>query len=381
MNKIYTQGEIQELCVRGMERFDELMETFGLSFYMDNRKYTAACPIHGGDNELAINIYYDGDDFCGNWQCHTQQCEEHFLPSLVGFIRGIMSHQQFGWTGPNDRYTPFGEAVEYLVNFLGAQANNLNVERFTEQSRFIKQVKMLQEKKHTITGIRRELVTKSLNIPATYYVERGYSSDVLKEYDVGLCNTIGKPMVNRAVVPVYEDTGKLMVGCTGRSIFEMCPNCKGYHSITVECPESKSLAKKMYPKWKHSSGFKNDEYLYNYWKAKKYIQESGVAILVESPGNCWRLCEAGIKNCVGIFGTSLSVKQKQILDSSGAMSLIIILDNDEAGKKGAKTIQKQCERLYRLYYPTLDVNDIGDMSIDKVTEDIKPFIEQVKELL
>jgi len=100
-----------------------------------------------------------------------------------------------------------------------------------------------------------------------------------------------------------------------------------------------------------------------------------LAILVESPGNVWRLAEAGIRNVVAIFGTAFNNDQKNLLDESGALSLICLMDNDEAGKKAAKKIEEQCSRLYRIYFPSFDASDIAELNVDKVTSDIKPFIE------
>ena len=41
----------------------------------------------------------------------------------------------------------------------------------------------------------------------------------------------------------------------------------------------------------------------------------------------------------------------------------------------AKKIEEQCSRLYRLFFPSFEGNDVADLNIDKVTSDIKPFIE------
>ena len=60
------------------------------------------------------------------------------------------------------------------------------------------------------------------------------------------------------------------------------------------------------------------------------------------------------------------------------MSIVCLLDNDEAGRKGMEKIQEQCSKMYRLYFTNIDENDIGDMKIDKVTSDIKPLITQVE---
>tara|TARA_Y100001938_G_C8035234_1_gene402978 strand:- start:880 stop:1287 length:408 start_codon:yes stop_codon:yes gene_type:complete len=125
----------------------------------------------------------------------------------------------------------------------------------------------------------------------------------------------------------------------------------------------------------HSKGFQKQKWLYNYWRAKDEILKTGVAIIVESPGNVWRLAEAGIHNAVAIFGTALNVDQRHLLDESGALSLICLMDNDDAGQKAAKKIEEQCSRLYRLFFPSFEGNDVADLNIDKVTSDIKPFIE------
>ena len=150
----------------------------------------------------------------------------------------------------------------------------------------------------------------------------------------------------------------------------MCGECKNYHNPDKECS--------IFPKWKHTAGFNKQNCLYNYWYAKQYILESNAIILVESPGNVWRLEEAGIHNAVAIFGTALNDNQKKLIDESGAMSIVCLLDNDEAGRKGMEKIQEQCSKMYRLYFPNIDENDIGDMKIDKVTSDIKPLITQVE---
>jgi DNA primase len=144
-----------------------------------------------------------------------------------------------------------------------------------------------------------------------------------------------------------------MVGCSGRSIMD-----------------------DVKPKWKHSTGFRAEETLYNYWYAKDFIKKSGVVIVVESPGNVWRLEESGIHNSVAIFGSNLGDKQKMLLDISGAMTIITIMDNDDAGKKAAAQIQKKCERTYNIKNIDIGYSDIGEMTIEQINTEIKPLIER-----
>ena len=209
---------------------------------------------------------------------------------------------------------------------------------------------------HKHKTISRESVVKSLCIPSNYYLKRNFSENILKKYDVGECTTHGKEMYNRAVVPIYDIDHKRMIGCSGRSIDES-----------------------LKPKWRHSTGFKAEENLYNYWYAKDFIKECGVVILVESPGNVWRLEEAGIHNSVALFGASLGDKQKMLLDISGAMTIITIMDNDEAGKKAALQINKKCQRIYNMKNIEINYADIAEMSVDQINKEIKPLIERYNE--
>ena len=118
--------------------------------------------------------------------------------------------------------------------------------------------------------------------------------------------------------------------------------------------------------------------MYNFWFAKEHILETGSVILVESPGNVWKLEENGIHNSVGLFGCSLSDRQKLILDSSGAMNIIILTDNDDAGKKAAEQIQNKCSKTYNILIPKILKNDIGEMTSDEITIQIKNYLEQIK---
>lgn len=166
-----------------------------------------------------------------------------------------------------------------------------------------------------------------------------------------------------------------MVGCTGRSIYEKCNTCKCYHNPTEECPHEDYRWK--YSKWKHNTDFKSQNHLYNLWFAKEHILNSNTVIIVESPGNVWKLEENNIHNSVAIFGSSLSDRQKMLLDSSGAMNMIILTDNDEAGKKAADQIKLKCQNTYRIFIPKISKSDVGEMSTQEINQEIKPLLESI----
>ena len=347
----YNQDKIKLLSDMVCSDIERLLETFHISEYkmLDNMIITS-CPIHGGDNSSAFNLYYTGESYSGNWKCRSHKCEEHFKPSIIGFIRGCLSRDKYQWEKNGDTMASFKEALDFAAKFVNQDMKSLKVSsKQKEKNNFVNTVKYINNNNNgtDYPKIGRPIIRKSLSIPSKYFIERNFSPDILDKYDVGDCNTIGKEMNSRAVVPVYDINHTHMIGCSGRSI---------------------DGAK---PKWKHSSGFKAENVLYNYWFAKEFIKETRVVILVESPGNVWKLEESGIHNSVGIFGSSLADRQKMLLDISGAMTIVTIMDNDEAGKTAAQQIYTKCHRTYNI--KNIDIegfNDIAEMPIDEINKQI-----------
>ena len=85
----------------------------------------------------------------------------------------------------------------------------------------------------------------------------------------------------------------------------------------------------------------------------------------------WREWEAGIKNAVGIFGSSLSDAQSGLLQMSGAHTLIILTDNDEAGQKARNSIKQKCQTLFIISEPTFSFKDVGDMTTEQILSELK----------
>jgi len=373
----YNQQELKNICDLLCDNIESVLSTLGLDDYRDNSKMISmTCPIHNGDNESALNLYYEGDTYRGNWKCRTHQCEKHFKSSILGFIRGTISAQKYGWTQEGDKTCSFGEVVEFCKSFLDLDNTNKNIfNRISqEKNNFARIIDKIIEKPLEEKKISRESAIKNISIPSDYYLERGFSKEILSKYDVGLCENKAKPMYNRVVVPIYDDSGDYLVGCTGRSIFDKCEYCQSYHDPEEKCP-SKEISWQ-FSKWKHSFGFKSQHYLYNFWNAKEHIYKDNYAIVVESPGNVWKLEENGVHNSVAIFGCNLSDRQKLILDSSGAMTLFLMMDNDEAGKRAAEEIKQKCENTYTVYIPTISAGDIAEMTENQIKTEIKDFIKE-----
>jgi len=369
------QGKIKIVCDSVCDDIESLLELFNLEYKFHSRMITMSCPIHGGDNISAVNIYPEGESYRGNWTCRTHGCEKIFKSSIIGFIRGVLSNKNYGWSQDNDKQCSFKEALDFALAFTKKDMKNIKISKSeTEKRSFTNVVNYIKpEKKLANNGITRDKVRDSLKIPSSYYIDRHYTTEVLNKYDIGLCENPNKEMYNRVVVPIYNTDYTHMIGCTGRSIFEKCPKCSSHHNLQHDCPDAEK--KWIYPKWKHNTDFKSQNHLYNFWFAKEHILHTGYAVIVESPGNVWRLEENNIKTSVGIFGSSMSDRQKILLDSSGAMALVILTDNDAAGDLAAKQIIDKCQNTYRVFRPKITKSDIGEMTSDEIDKEIKSYIE------
>lgn len=325
--------------------------------------------IHGSDKFNSLNIYIGGYEVPFIWKCRTHHCEDHFKKTIIGFTRALLSANK-GWCSKEDEMVSFSETIKFLCNLYKIDIGNIRENPGeAEKNKFIRMATNAQlRKEKKVEGVSREKVRQFLKIPAEYYLKKGYSAEIIDKYDIGLCdNKKSKDMYGRIVVPIYDESGQFMVGCTGRSIFEKCEKCECYHD-TGACPVNKNR----YSKWRHN--FESSHYLYNYWFAYDTIVKTSSALLVESPGNVLKLEMAGIHNSLGMFGNTLKPEQKFLLEKAGVMDLYVLNDNDEAGRLGREMIEKECALYYNLHFIDLPdgVNDVGEMQIEQIKKFICP---------
>lgn len=297
-------------------------------------RYSCNCPVHDGDNETAFSIYKES----GGWRCFTMGCHEKYGAGIFGLVQCLLEKK----TG---KAISFGEAHKFINDLMDGQ--------FKLEFDSINKVFFLRDDKRPPSKATREQVRKRLVIPAEYYLGRGYTLDVLDKYDVGLCINRKSHFYNRCVVPIYDDNYEFVIGYTGRDVTN--------HSKI---------------KWLHSE-FERSKTLYNSWFAKKHIEKTNTCILVESPGNIWRLEEAGIHCGLALFGTEISFEQMRLLSQYGVLNLILIMDNGEAGKNATSRIVKKLKGLYNIIIPKIDYEDLGECPIQHVKEKIVPVLNDL----
>lgn len=329
------QTQIFQVSKELAEKSNELLKYLDIDYREYSDTYIFCCPVHGGDNINGCSILKEN----GVWACWTNNCQEEYKKTLFGFVRGVLSHRK-------NKKATMNETMDFCLKFL----NKSHIDPIPESTSALKtDAKLLEIFERKIVrepqSVTREQIRASLDFPCKYYLDRGYSLEILNKFDVGICNRNGKQMFGRAVVPIYDEHDAY-VGCVGRSLIN-------HPSI---------------PKWINSKGFKKSQYLYGLNFAKEHIIKKGSVYIVEGQGDVWKMFQAGYYNTVGLFGCDLSDEQLILLETSGCMNLIILTDSDDAGNKAASKIIKKCGRRFNYIRPELSNKDPGEMTEQQLKE-------------
>lgn len=346
-------------------RLSELLDRLDVKLRNGGGFLVGTCPVHGGDNPSALNLYPEGHTTRGNWRCNTRHCERVFYPTVVGFTRGVLSHNKYGYSGEGDQVVPFKEAVNFLCDFVGQKFHSLKIDRVAlEKNRFIGLAHTFAYGTNHTHYWPARLVRAKMDCPSPYFLSRGFSPHVLERFSVGdwKSDDESSSMFERAVCPIFNEKKSFVLGVTGRSTLPFCRGCGSYH--VRACPP---LADRhLFSKWRNNKEFNKGDHLYGLWNARDAIRSSGKVLLVESPGNVLRASEAGIDNCVGLFGTDMSDAQQVLLESSGAMTIFLAMDDDEAGEVASQTLQCLLSKCFRVKRIKDVKGDLGEMSADEV---------------
>lgn len=306
-----------------------LLDSFGLEYTQDGDNIFMRCPIHAGsDNPHGCSFSHK----FRVWKCWTRGCHDHYGKDVFGFVKGVLDTDNFG------------SALGHLC-----KVYNLDDARGFEAKPIIRNE--LSDINRIVNKTQRELiVTPDFNKPFTcgdspYFESRGFRPDTLKVFGVEDCQDRNSPMKFRAIIPIHFN---------GKEI--------GYIA--------RATRPWLNPKYLFSEGIKKSDYFYNWDRAINHALKTRTLFLVEGQGDVWKMHEAGVVNCVGLFGKSLSDRQKHLLLTSGVTNLVVLIDNDQAGREGKIKINRELSRLFRLTFPQMTSNDLGSLMVDKLQNGI-----------
>ena len=181
----------------------------------------------------------------------------------------------------------------------------------------------------------------------SYWNKRGINNETLSQFKGGV-GKAGK-MKNRYVFPIFDIKNNI-IGFSGRDITNL----------------SKI-------KWKHL-GEKSD-FVYPLFLNSEAIEAQKEVILVESIGDMLSLYQAGIKNVLVTFGTSLSLGILNYLLKIDVKKIYISLNNDSnknnAGNIGAEKTHSRLKRYFddkqlKIALPTK--KDFGEMNKEEILQ-------------
>lgn len=320
------------------EDIEKLLDSFDLEYEQLADNIFMRCPIHeGSDNPQGLSISTSRKA----WRCWTRGCHEHYNTDIFGFVKGVLDTDSFS------------EALKYicaLYNVNGAKTETKEKVKPREDV-FGNLVKAIKKKKGVI-NIQPQITRVDTSDGSPYFESRGFKTKTLNHFGVKDCNDNRSAMRHRSIIPIYY--GGSEVGYIARSTKDW-----------------------LQPKYLFSSGIKKTDYLYNYDEAIETSRLTKCIFLVEGQGDVWKLWECGVKNVVGLFGKDISNKQRSLLLESGATTLIVLTDNDQAGRESKIKIKREIGRLFKLVFPKMHTKDLGAMPIetidDKILKDLKGY--------
>ena len=318
----------------------KLLDSFNLEYTQDADNIFMKCPIHeGSDNPQGLSISLDKQV----WRCWTRGCHDHYNCNIWGFVKGMLDTDSFS------------EALKYVckVYDVNGASKDGNIKRNDDtrtDDDFSSLVRKITKTKRQDGGdgkLEHVATPRTDRKPSPYFISRGFSEEALKFFGVRDTprDTTGV-LRHRSIIPIRDADG-VYVGYIGRATRDF-----------------------VQPKYIFSKGIKKSDYLYNYNIAVSGLERQDTLFLVEGQGDVWKLWECGVKNAVGLFGKDISAAQRKLLMQSGVTRLVVLTDNDQAGRESKIKIRRELGRLFKLVFPKMHTKDLGGMLNETIEENI-----------
>lgn len=340
--------ELTKLKTALQDNIEAVLKKLNIEYEIYGDNIYAKCPIHSeSDNPRAFSYSISR----GIWKCWTRDCQQEHKNDVFGLISGTLANA----TG---KEIVFKDTLKWSYSLLGIKNTHKNkktivvpIEDNGNEEDFFNIISALAI--NVEPSIDKEInFNTSTKCPSEYFMSRGFKASTLKHFHVGDALENG-PMKNRAIIPIHNDDGNKLVGVIGRS--------------TKEYQMPKFL---LYPK-----GFDKKNYFYNYHRAYNKAIETSCMYILEGQGDVWKLYESGVQNAISIFGKTISEQQITKLNKLPITHLIIIMDNDQAGRESRMQIQRQLGRMYKLTFPKLSCKDVGEMKVTQIKKEILSHLQ------
>jgi DNA primase len=337
--------DLKQLKIQLNNNAESIFNELGMNIEIFGDNIYSKCPVHEhSDNPRAFSF----SKTKGIWKCWTRDCQHEFKNDIFGLIIGALSLKE-------NKDVDFKYALKWVCDLLNIKnegsSSKKEIKEENTNDDFYNIIDIFSKTNDIFIPSKIKSSYK-IEYPSRYFLSRGFKKETLEFFNIGDCVENSGILRDRAIVPIYSDDGKEIVGFIGRSVKE------------YKIP--KFL---IYPK-----GFDKRHFFYNYHNAIDKAIEKSCLFILEGQGDVWKLHEHGVVNAVSIFGKTISKEQEDKLLSLPITHLIILTDNDQAGRESKVQIKRQLGRTFRLTFPKMSSKDVGDMSND----DIEKMLTQLK---
>jgi DNA primase len=303
--------------------------------------------------------------------------------NVVAFL---MEHEHYSYP----------EAIKYL-----AKKYNIEIEE-TEQTDEQKQQADERESMFLVTEFARDYFQNILwedaegkSVGLSYFKERGFSSEIIKKFQLGYSLNNWDAFTNEALNSGYnlkylENTGltivkqdllapngqKLFDRFKGRVLFpihSMSGRVLGFGGRILG--NDKNAAK--YLNSPESEIYHKSDILYGIYYAKQQIAKEDNCFLVEGYTDVISLYQSGIQNVVSSSGTALTENQIRLINRL-TKNITILFDGDVAGirasLRGIDLILEQGMNVKVVMFPNGDDPDSFSKKVSE--EELKDYLEQ-----
>lgn len=325
----------KDLQYGALSKIEFLLDTLKIEWVQRHKDYiNIICPVHESTDLSSSCIYLSN----GTYKCWSRGCDNTVGPNFIHLIKWALSQ--------NGEISSWND-VATLVS--GSDGYNCEIKDRIRHEYIEGPIPLMDPCKYP-----------SVTIPSKYYIDRGFSPEVLIKYGVG--DTTQFPYANRSLVPVKTEDGALM-GFSGRSQNDECPKCSFYHSKYETCISKDYEYAHMFNKWFHSGGMKKMRTLYGISE----VSGTNKIAIVEGPSCVWKLYEVGIP-AAAVLGKSFSGEQANILKRKGIIHVFLLSDEDEGGKEFKQNFIENWHTVFNILTTKLPKKDIGEMTDEEIIE-------------
>jgi len=322
LNKAKIEG-IRRLAHKNMRRIMKKLEFRGADY---GNRLVGCCPIpHGDSNTPNDNAQAFSWDFTRQmWQCFSNRCHDVNGSDIFALIQSA-------------RRIGFKDSLQWILDVVEKDVDDVK-ELDAEEARRLEQV--IRKRSELVKHKQMEDDLMCHLQPSNYFKSRGYSDEVIKEFNCGgewhKSRTYGE---GRVIVPVYDPIDGYLIAFTCRLLDDSQIEAwrpKWCHALNFADIRKKSADRTDEERFHASS------VLFNLHRAKNHMGPNRTIILVEGPGDVMRMWEAGFGNTVAVLGTGFSKHHRTLLHKVGCNRIVCVLDGDEPGQKAARVVQKMC---------------------------------------